>query len=101
MDLIAPEFLKASGVELVLSYASPARTREHLEAGFPFDAGVIVAGVLQKARSDGVAVDVSDFKLAISPVGLGVPQAQAAPNVSTLDAFKRALNDIARLGLSD
>jgi molybdate transport system substrate-binding protein len=101
MDLIAPEFLKASGVELVLSYATPARTREHLEAGFPFDAGVIVAGVLKKARSDGLTLDVSDFKLAVSPVGLGVPQSQTAPDVSTLDAFKRALNDITRLGLSD
>jgi molybdate transport system substrate-binding protein len=101
MDLIAPELKKASGIELVLTYATPARTREHFEAGFPFDAGVVVAGVLKKARSDGLALDVSDFKLAVSPVGLGVPQAQPAPDVSTLDAFKRALNDIARLGLSD
>jgi molybdate transport system substrate-binding protein len=101
MDLIAPEFRKASGVELVLSYATPARTREQIEAGFPFDAGVIVAGVLKKAREDGLALDVSDFKLAVSPVGLGVPEAQLAPAVSTLDAFKRALDNIARLGLSD
>lgn len=101
MDLIAPDFRKVSGVELVLSYATPARTREQIEAGFPFDAGVIVAGVLKKARSDGLVLNVSDFKLAVSPVGLGVPQAQPAPDVSTLDAFKRALDNIARLGLSD
>jgi molybdate transport system substrate-binding protein len=101
MDLIAPEFEQAQGVSLVVSYATPARTREQLEADFPFDAGVIVAGVLKKAQADGHAADVTDFKLAISPVGIGVAEGTAVPDVSSLQAFKRALDAIPRLGLSD
>jgi ABC-type molybdate transport system substrate-binding protein len=101
MDLITPEFEKSHAIALDISYATPARTREQLDAGFPFDAGVIVAGVLKKAQADGLASGVTDFKLAVSPVGLGVAEAAAAPDVSSLEAFKRTLSAIPRLGLSD
>lgn len=101
MDLIAPAFRRASEITLAMTYATPARTREYLDAGFPFDAGIIVAGVLRKARVDALALDVSDFALAVSPLGLGVPEAQAAPDISSVQAFRRALEAIPRLGLSD
>jgi molybdate transport system substrate-binding protein len=101
MDLIAPAFEQAHGVTLAMTYATPAKTREHLEAGFPFDAGVIVTGVLKKAQADGLARDVSDFKLAISPIGLGVAAGAPAPDVSSLTAFRAALAHIGKLGLSD
>ncbi|MDB5643150.1 MAG: bacterial extracellular solute-binding family protein [Hyphomicrobiales bacterium] len=101
MDLIAPQFEASHNMRLAISYATPARTREYLEAGFPFDAGVIVAGVLKKAQADGLAPGVATFKLAVSPVGYGVAEANTAPDISTLDAFKRALAAVPRLGLSD
>lgn len=101
MDALSPLFEKAHGVTISTTYATPARTREFLEAGFPFDAGVIVASVLEKAQRDGLATDAPSFKLAICPVGLGVALDRPAPDISSLDTFRRALGDIGRLGLSD
>lgn len=101
LDLIAPEFERAHHVSLAVSYATPGRTREILEEGFRFDAGVIVAGVLKKAQSDGLAREVTQFKLAVSPVGVGVRAGRDAPDVSTLEAFRAALATIDTLGLSD
>lgn len=101
MDLIAPEFIRAHDVELAMTYATPGRTREILEQGFPFDAGVIVAGVLKKAQGEGLAQGLDSFKLAISPVGMGVAEAVAAPDVSSLAAFRHAIATLGSIGLSD
>ena len=43
MEALAPRFEAAHGLRLALTFATPAATRTHLEAGFPFHAGVVVA----------------------------------------------------------
>jgi molybdate transport system substrate-binding protein len=101
MDLIAPEFEKAQGVTLALTYATPGRTREILEAGLSFDAGVIVAGVLRTAQADGLARDVSSYKVAISPVGMGVGQGLPMLDISSLAAFRNTIATLGSIGLSD
>lgn len=101
MDLIGPAFEKQNGVALTYTYATPGKTREILESGFAFDAGVIVAGVLKKAQADGFAQNVTSFKLAIPPVGLGVPAGRDAPDVSSLTAFREAVAALPSIGLSD
>ena len=66
MEVLAPRFEAAHGVSLALTFATPAATREHLAAGLPFDAGVVVASVLEKARADGLPTPASTFKLAVN-----------------------------------
>ena len=80
MDLIGPAFEARSGHRLVLSYATPGRTRELLDEGFAFDAGVIVASVLAAYG----AAPGPHFKLAVSPLGMGVPEAGPALSVASV-----------------
>ena len=101
MDRLAPLFEASSGNTLVLSYATPGRTRELLAEGFRFDAGVVVAAVLAKARADSLPGTGAHFKLAISPIGMGVPEAGPDLPVGSLADFAAALAALESVGLSD
>ena len=101
MDLIGPQFQTRTGIALNMTYATPGKTREIFEQDFTFDLGVVVASVVAKAQQDGLVQDLNTLKLAISPVGFGVPKSQPAPDISTLEDFRRTLTGLQRLGLSD
>ena len=101
MDRLAPKFVEAGGPSLELTYATPGRTREILADGFDFEAGVVVAAVLAKAQADGLASTATHFKLAVSPIGMGVPEAGPAVSVSRLDDFAAALDGFETVALSD
>ena len=101
IERMAPEFEKASGVGLNLSFTTPAKTREWLEAGFPFDLGIVVGAVLDKARQDGFGFSKNTFKLALSPLGMGVPEHGPNLPVSTLADLKASLDELESIALSD
>jgi molybdate transport system substrate-binding protein len=101
MDSLAPAFEKATGISLNLTFATPAKTREWLEAGFPFDLGIVVGAVLETARRDGLGFSENTFKLALSPIGMGVPENGPSLPVSTLEDFTTSLNELESVALSD
>ena len=97
MDLIGPAFEARSGHRLVLSYATPGRTRELLDEGFAFDAGVIVASVLAAYG----AAPGPHFKLAVSPLGMGVPEAGPALSGASVAEVAASISQLESIGLSD
>ena len=101
MEALAPKFEAAHGVSLVLTFATPAATREHLAAGLRFDAGVFVASVLEKARADGLPTPASSFKLAVSPLGMGAPEAGPWLSVATVAELEATIAALESIALSD
>jgi len=101
MEALATRFEAAHGLRLALTFATPAATRAHLEAGFPFHAGVVVASVLAKAQADGLALPASSFKLAVSPLGMGVPEGGPLLSVETVADFGAAVAALESIALSD
>lgn len=101
IEAIAPDFEKAFEIPLNLTFATPAKTREWLEAGFPFDAGIVVGSVLEQAARGGFGFSKNTFKLALSPLGLGVPENGPQLPVSTLEDLKTALDQLESIALSD
>jgi len=101
IERIAPDFEKASGIGLNLSFATPAKTREWLEAGFPFDFGIVVGAVVEAAQRDGLGFSKNTFKLALSPLGLGVPEHGPSLPISTLPELATALDKFESVALSD
>ena len=101
MEALAPRFEAAHGLRLALTYATPAATRAHLEAGLPFHAGVVVASVLAKAQADGLATPAQNFKLAVSPLGLGTPEGGPALSVATLADLGATITALESIALSD
>ena len=101
MEALAPRFEAAQGVSLALTFATPAATREHLAAGLPFDAGVVVASVLAKARADGLATPTNSFKLAVSPLGMGAPEAGPWLSVASVAELGATIAALESIALSD
>ena len=101
MEALAPRFEAAHGLRLALTFATPAATRAHLEAGFAFHAGVVVASVLSKAQADGLATTSSSFKLAVSPLGMGTPEGGPALSVVTVADFGASIAALESIALSD
>jgi len=101
MEALAPRFEAAHGVSLALTFATPAATREHLAAGLPFDAGVVVASVLEKARADGLPTPASSFKLAVSPLGMGAPEGGPVLPVASVADLAATIEALESIALSD
>ena len=101
MEALAPRFEAAHGLRLALTFATPAATREQLAAGFPFHAGVVVASVLAKAQADGLAAPAQNFKLAVSPLGMGTPEGGPALSVATVADFGASIAALESIALSD
>ena len=101
MEALAPRFEAAHGLRLALTFATPAATRSHLEAGFSFHAGVVVASVLAKAKADGLTLPASSFKLAVSPLGMGVPEGGPSLSVESVADFGAAIAALESIALSD
>ena len=101
MEHIAPAFEKADGIGLNVTFATPAKTREYLEAGFAFDLGVVVGAVVQAAGEQGFAIPQKTFKLALSPIGMGVPEGGPVLSVGTLPQLRAALEELESIALSD
>ena len=101
MEALAPRFEAAHGLRLALTFATPAATRSHLDAGFSFHAGVVVASVLAKAKADGLTLPASSFKLAVSPLGMGVPEGGPSLSVESIADFGAAIAALESIALSD
>jgi len=86
-------FEKASGHTVALSFATAPQIRQRIEAGERFDVVIAPPAVLDALASK-LAADPM-LRVAIGGVGLGVAvrPGAALPDISTPDAFKRALLD--------
>ena len=101
MEALAPRFEAAQGASLALTFATPAATRQHLASGLPFHAGVVVASVLEKARADGLPTPSTSFKLAVSPLGMGAPEAGPWLSVATVAELAATVQALESIALSD
>jgi molybdate transport system substrate-binding protein len=101
MDRLVPMFETQAGLRLSMTYATPGRTRELLADGFEFHAGVVVASVLSKAKAEGSTALGVHFKLAVSPLGMGVPETGPALPVGTLEEVAATIRALESIGLSD
>jgi molybdate transport system substrate-binding protein len=87
---LAPQFERASGHKLVAEFGLPPALMRKVDAGEPYDVLILsydVAGLVQQGE---LAAD-SRTVLGRYGIGIAVPQGAPRPDVSTPEAFKRAL----------
>ena len=93
---VLPEFERSSGITVTtLSGASqgtgPKTIKSQLENGTEVDVVILSGEGLDELKAAGRIVSGSDAKLAGVPLGAAVRQGSAKPDVSSVDALKRAL----------
>src|SRR6185503_10026910 len=90
---LGPEFERTSGhtLRLIVDLA-PALARK-IEAGEPFDVAILATPVLDRLIARGKIAAATRTDVLRAGIGVGVRPGAPKPDISTVEAFKRALLD--------
>lgn len=88
---LVPDFEKQSGHKVIVDNDTAGGLKKRIEGGEAFDVAVITPGVVDDLVGKGKIAAGSRVNLASVGVGVVVKEGAAKPDVSTVDAFKRAL----------
>jgi molybdate transport system substrate-binding protein len=93
IEVIGPQFEKATGHKLVVTYGLAAVLGKEIEGGEPFDLTILAPPQIDALIKQNKIVADSRVVLARSGMGVMVRAGAPKPDVSTVEAFKRTLLD--------
>jgi molybdate transport system substrate-binding protein len=88
---LAPAFEAASGHKLKIDYASPAAIEKKVDANDEIDVVILTKPRADKLVGQGKIVGGSTKTLARAELGLAVKKGATKPDISSVEAFKKAL----------
>jgi molybdate transport system substrate-binding protein len=88
---VLPDFEKQTGHKVVLERETVGELSKRIEAGRPFDLAILTPGAIEDLIKKGKIAAGSRVNLARVGVGVVVKAGAAAPDIGTVEAFKRAL----------
>ena len=91
MQELGPQFERATGHKLVVSYGLAAVLGKQIEGGESFDLTILAPPQIDALLKQGKIAADSRTVLARSGMGVMVRSGAPKPDISTVDAFKRAL----------
>jgi molybdate transport system substrate-binding protein len=91
IDVLGPQYEKATGHKLVVSYGLAAALGKEIEGGVPFDITILAPPQIDALVKQGKIAADTRTVLAKSGMGVMVRTGAPKPDVSTVDAFKRTL----------
>jgi len=90
-DELAPQFERASGHRLALTFGPSLQLEKRLGEGEGADVAIVSAAGINDLVARGKLVLGSDTAIAGSALGVAVPRGAPKPDLSSADAFKRAV----------
>lgn len=91
LDQLGPQFERASGYKLAVSYSPAKAMLRRLAAGETADLAILSAPAIESVAEQGKIDKRTLRTLGRCGIGVGVKAGMRKPDVSSLDAFKRAL----------
>jgi molybdate transport system substrate-binding protein len=88
---LVPDFEKQTGNKVVVDNDTAGGLKKRIESGEAFDVAVITPAVIDELAGAGKIAAGSRVDLASVSIGVVVKEGAPRPDVSTVDAFKRAL----------
>src|SRR5215475_14367347 len=88
---LVPDFEKQTGIKVVLDNDTAGGLKKRIEGGEAFDVAVITPAVLDELAGSGKVAPGTRVNLASVGIGVVVKEGAPKPDVSTVEAFKRAL----------
>jgi molybdate transport system substrate-binding protein len=88
---LVPDYEKQTGNKVVVDNDTAGALKKRIEGGEAFDVAVITPAVVDELTSAGKIAAGSRVNVASVGVGVVVKEGAPKPDVSTVDAFKRAL----------
>ncbi len=93
VEELGPQFEKATENKLNVTFGAAANLKTSIEKGEAFDLAILTSSALDDLVKQGKLVAATRADIARSSVGLAVKKGAAKPDISTTEAFKRALLD--------
>jgi molybdate transport system substrate-binding protein len=88
---LVPQFEKATGNKLNISYGASNLLVKQIDAGTAFDVVIVTPALINDLVKQGKVVDGSAVNIARTGIGVAVKKGAPEPDISSVDAFKRAL----------
>jgi len=98
---IGNEFARANGHELDLNFATVGSLRERLSGGEKTDVAILSESAVAALGKNGLFAPGSIKDLGRTRTGVVIREGAAKPDISTVDAFKRALLNAKAVSYSD
>lgn len=98
---LVPSFEGGSGNRVSFTFGTAGDVEKRLEAGEVFDIAVATKPRLAKLESAGTIVPGSVVVVGRSPLALAVRAGAPKPDISSVDAFKRAMLDAKSIAYTD
>jgi len=96
LEELAPQFEKATEHKLTITFGTAAGLKTNIENGETFDVAILTAGAVDDLIRQGKVAARTD--LVRSGAGVAVRKGAPKPDISTTDAFKRALMAATSIG---
>ena len=88
---LAPSFERENGARLVIDYDPANALKRRIEEGAVFDVAIVTRPVIDALAGQGKVIRESCVDIGRSGLGIAVRQGAARPDISSIDAFMRAL----------
>jgi molybdate transport system substrate-binding protein len=93
LEQLGPAFEKATGHKVVFTFGAAVPLTAQIKKGATFDLAVLTTAGVDDLIKEGKLVGATRTALAKSGAGVAVRKGAAKPDISSVDAFKRALLD--------
>ena len=101
LDELGPQFEKATGNKLVATLGTTAQLKSRIDGGEGFDVTIMTKGTLDDLAAQGKIADAPRAAIAHAGIGVAVRRGAAKPDLSSSDAFKRAMLSAKSIGYVD
>jgi molybdate transport system substrate-binding protein len=99
LEELAPQFEKATGNKVDLTFAPAAALKVKIDEGAAFDVAILAAGVTDSLSGSG-KIDTPPTTIAHSGIGVAIRKGAPKPDISTSGAFKQALLNAKSIGFT-
>jgi molybdate transport system substrate-binding protein len=99
LEEIRPQFEKATGNNLALTFAPAAVLKTNIDQGAAFDVAVLTVPLTNGLGDEG-KIDATRTTIAHAGIGVAVHKGAPKPDISTTEAFKQALLSAKSVGFT-
>ena len=99
LEALSPQFEKATGNKVDLTFAPAAVLKEKIDQGTAFDVAVLTTPIIDALAGAG-KIDTARTAIAHSGIGVAIRKGAPKPDIGTKDAFKQALLNAKSVGFT-
>jgi len=99
LEALAPQFEKATGNKVDLTFAPAAVLKEKIDQGTAFDVAILTTPITDALAGTG-KIETARTAIARSGIGVAVRKGAPKPDIATKEAFKQALLNAKSVGFT-